>query len=83
MTHTTPLHAHTYHMMHTHTMLRTHNSNSESPTCTKFQHITKLKTKLKISHPLLLAATTVCLSNFSNLKFKFKFSASIYFFPLL
>ena len=40
MTHTTPLHTHTYHI---------------TPTYTRFQHMTKLKTKLKISHPLLLA----------------------------
>ena len=35
-------------------------------------HKMQLKTKLKISHPLLLVATTLCLSNFSNFNFKFR-----------
>ena len=77
---------HTYHIMHTHTTLCTHthttlcrhNSHSESPRHTRFWHTTKLKMKLKISDPLLLATTTVHLYNFSN--FKFKFSTSIHFF---
>ena len=58
---------HTYHIMHTHTTLYTHNSHSESPRYTRFWHTTKLKMKLKFSDPLLLATTTVCLYNFSNL----------------
>ena len=69
---------HTYHITHIHTMLHTHNRHSKSPRCTRFRHITKLKTKLKISDPLLLAVRTLCLYNFSN--FKYKFSASIHFF---
>ena len=82
-THNTTSCTHIPHYAHTHTTLCTHNSHSESPTCTRFQHTTKLKMKLKISHSLLLAATTVHLSNFLNFKFKFKFRPSIHFFPPL
>ena len=70
-THNTTSCTHIPHYAHSHTMLCTHNSHSKSPICTRFQHTTKLKTKFKISHPLLLAATTVCLFNFLNFKFKF------------
>ena len=85
MTCTTPLYdthttscTHIPHYAHTHTTLCRHNSHSESPRHTRFWHTTKLKMKLKISDPLLLATTTVHLYNFSN--FKFKFSTSIHFF---
>ena len=80
MTHTTPLYdtyttlcthiphyAHTHTTLCTHTTLHTHNRQSKSHRLTRFRHTTKLKTKLKISDPLLLAITTVLLYNFSNL----------------
>ena len=73
------IHAHKYHITHTHTPCYTHITVIPNHLDAKDFNTQQLKIKLKISHPLLLATTTVCLSNFLN--FKFKFSASMHFFP--
>ena len=51
MTRTTPLHAHTYHIMYIHTPYYTHITVILNPLDAQDFNTQQLKMKLKISHP--------------------------------